>query len=134
APDRLTDQLLIMERPVNLGGVEEGDAEVDRAVDGRDRFLVGRLAVFDIAVANHRHAADAERGDLQAIAEHPVFHAPLSSNVSSSVPASSVKPARLAMTLVAATSMLTLPSVRIKSGSVSTATSRANAAIGTPMA
>ena len=42
ALDRLAEQLLVGERPVHLGGVEEGDAEIDRAVDGGDRFVVGR--------------------------------------------------------------------------------------------
>ena len=42
AGDRLADQLLVGERAVHVGGVEEGDAEVERAVDGRDALrLVG---------------------------------------------------------------------------------------------
>ena len=36
--DRAADQLLVGERAVHVGGVEEGDAEVERAVDGGDRL------------------------------------------------------------------------------------------------
>ena len=40
--DRLADELLVGERAVHVGGVEEGDAEVEGAVDGGDRLgLVG---------------------------------------------------------------------------------------------
>ena len=34
AGDRPADQLLVGERAVDVGGVEEGDAELQRAVDG----------------------------------------------------------------------------------------------------
>ena len=44
APDRLAEQLLVGERAVHFGGVEEGDAEIDRAVDGGDRFVVAGVA------------------------------------------------------------------------------------------
>src|SRR3546814_5145252 len=33
APDRFAEQFLVAERTIDFGGVEEGDAEVDRAVD-----------------------------------------------------------------------------------------------------
>ena len=37
---RLADELLVGERPVDLGGVEEGDAEVDGGADERDAVLL----------------------------------------------------------------------------------------------
>ena len=40
AGDRPADQLLVGERAVHVGGVEEGDAELERAVDRRDRLGV----------------------------------------------------------------------------------------------
>ncbi len=54
---RAAEQLLVREWSVHLGRVEEGDTELDGAVDGGDRLaLVGgavRLA--------HPHAAESER-------------------------------------------------------------------------
>ena len=38
--DRLADEPLVGERAVHVGGVEEVDAEVERAMDGRDRLRV----------------------------------------------------------------------------------------------
>ena len=40
APDRAADQLLVGERAVHVGGVEERHAEVERPVDRRDRLVV----------------------------------------------------------------------------------------------
>ena len=40
--ERLTDDLLVDERAVHLGGVEEGDAAVDGGADERDALLAGR--------------------------------------------------------------------------------------------
>ena len=37
---RLADDLLVLERPIDLGGVEEGDAPVDRGADELDAFLL----------------------------------------------------------------------------------------------
>ena len=42
AGDGLADELLVGERAVHVGGVEEGHAEVERAVDGRDAGLPRR--------------------------------------------------------------------------------------------
>ena len=39
--DRAADQLLVRERAVHVRGVEEGDAEIERAMDRRDRLGVG---------------------------------------------------------------------------------------------
>ena len=36
--ERLADQLLVRERPVDLGGVEERDAAIDRRPDQRDHL------------------------------------------------------------------------------------------------
>ena len=74
ALDRAADQLLVGEGAIHLGGVEEGDAEVDRLVDGADRDVVVGMAVDDVAAADHRHAADADGGDLEPLAEFAVFH------------------------------------------------------------
>ena len=40
ALDRLADQFLAVERAVDLGGVDVGDAQVQRPVDGADRLGV----------------------------------------------------------------------------------------------
>ena len=59
AGDGLADELLVGERAVHVGGVEEGDAEVEGAVDGRDRLGLVAAAVE----LRHPHAAEAEGGD-----------------------------------------------------------------------
>ena len=74
ALDRRADQLLVAEGPVHLGGVEEGDAEVDRLVDRAGGGVVIGVAIVDVAIADHRHAADADRRDLQAIAQCTILH------------------------------------------------------------
>ena len=42
---RLADDLLVGERAVDLGGVEEGDAALDRRADQRDPFLLASTGV-----------------------------------------------------------------------------------------
>src|SRR3546814_3221874 len=60
---------------MDLRGVERGDAKVDRAVDRARRFVdVGRFAIKDVAALDHRHTADANRGDFEAVAELAIFH------------------------------------------------------------
>src|SRR6185436_9671317 len=72
--DGAAHQLLVGERAVHVGGVDEGDAAVERAVDGGDRF---RLAGVLVELA-HPHAAEAERRDLEALpAELAVLHGQL---------------------------------------------------------
>jgi hypothetical protein len=72
--NRPPDQPLVAERPVHVGGVQQGDAEVERAVDGGDRLpVVGR----PVRLAHH-HAAQAYGGDPQTLAAerallHPAF-------------------------------------------------------------
>src|SRR3954454_13182774 len=51
--DRATDELLVRERSVHVGGVEMRDAEFDGAVNGGDRFVVVPLSVE----VGHSHAA-----------------------------------------------------------------------------
>jgi hypothetical protein len=62
--DRPPDELLVRERPVHVGGVEEGHAEVQRAVDRRDRLAVVARAIE----LGHAHAAQALPRDGQALA------------------------------------------------------------------
>ena len=58
-----TDECLVGERAVDLGGVEERDAEVDGGADQADH----RVRVVDGSVVGaHAHAAETERGDLQS--------------------------------------------------------------------
>ena len=61
--DRAADEPLVGERAVHVGGVEEGDAELERAVDRRDRLaLVGRSVEL-----RHPHAAESERRDFEVL-------------------------------------------------------------------
>ena len=60
--ERLADELLVRERAVDLGRVEEGDAALDgRPDEGDHLLLVGSRAV---AVA-HAHAAEPDGRDFQ---------------------------------------------------------------------
>src|SRR5215212_2581815 len=70
--ERLTNELLVGERTVHLGGVEEGDTTLDRRADERDHLLpVGGRAESEA----HAHAAEAERGDFEpASTELPLLH------------------------------------------------------------
>ena len=61
AGDRPADELLVGERAVHVGGVEEGHAEVERSVDGGE---AGRLVGAAVEL-RHAHAAEAERGDVE---------------------------------------------------------------------
>ena len=57
------DQFLVRADAVHVGGVEEGDAEVERAVDRRDRLCL----VADAVEIGHAHAAETEGGDFEAL-------------------------------------------------------------------
>src|SRR5207244_2790253 len=59
AADGAPAQLVVGVGAVHVGGVEEGDAEVERAVDGGDRLAVVVRAVE----LRHPHAAEADGGD-----------------------------------------------------------------------
>ena len=60
-------QLFVGERPVRLGGIEEGDAELERAVERSDGFAVVGHAVG----LAHPHAAESQRGDLEPLGAEP---------------------------------------------------------------
>ena len=62
ALDRTADELLVRERPVHVGRVEERDAEVERPADGDERLVVVVVAV-EVA---HAHAAETLGGDGEA--------------------------------------------------------------------
>ena len=75
ALDRFADQFFILEWAVNLRSIEKGDAKVDGAVDRLDRFIgIGSLTIQDVAAFDHRHAADTDGGNLQAMTEIAIFH------------------------------------------------------------
>jgi hypothetical protein len=63
--DGLAEQGLVVTRAVAGGGVEEGDAEVDRAVEGADRLgVVGRTVGAGKPHGPEALAADGEGGEL----------------------------------------------------------------------
>jgi hypothetical protein len=69
--DGAAHQLLVASNAIHVGGVEEGDAEIDRTMDGGDRF--GLIA--DAVELRHSHAAEAHRRDAKSLsAESAVFH------------------------------------------------------------
>ena len=61
AGERLADDLLGLAARVDVGGVDEVDPRVERAVDDRDR-----LVVVGLAPGAEHHGAEAERADLDA--------------------------------------------------------------------
>lgn len=69
--ERLTDQLLVVERPVHLRGVEQGDTAFHRRPQPRD-------PVFPFGKRRKRmsqaHAAKPDRGDLEAASERACVH------------------------------------------------------------
>ena len=77
--DRPPDQFLVEEGSVDLGGVEVGDAQIQRPVDGADRL--GVAALTGVVVAGHRHSAQADPGDVQ-LAQRDVFHQLLQFSIS----------------------------------------------------
>jgi hypothetical protein len=69
--DGPADEFLVGERTVDLGGVEVGDAEVQRSVDGANRL--GVAAGSDVVVARHRHGAESYARDVKS-ADRDVLH------------------------------------------------------------
>lgn len=67
---RLSEKNLVGKRAVDLGSVEEGDAEIDGAMERPDRF---RFVTGAIGKA-HAHAAEADGGDGQIISEFTGLH------------------------------------------------------------
>ena len=63
ALDRAAHEPLVLERPVRVSRVEEVDAELERAVDRRDRLALVRRSVE----LGHTHAPEAQRGGLEAL-------------------------------------------------------------------
>src|SRR6266508_3446526 len=59
--DGAADQPFVGEWPVCVGGVQEGHAQVERPVDGRDRLALVAAAVE----LRHAHAAQADLRDLE---------------------------------------------------------------------
>ena len=71
---RFAHQLLVRERAVDLGGVEEGDAALDGRPDQRDHLLLVRGRAVAEA---HAHAAEPEGRDLQAaVSQCALLHLP----------------------------------------------------------
>src|SRR5205807_9465740 len=69
APERTAEELLVLERTVDFRGIEERRAELERALDRRQRLrLVGRAVRL-----THPHAAEAERRDLETLATELSF-------------------------------------------------------------
>jgi hypothetical protein len=62
-PDRPTHQLLIGERAVDLGGVDERDAQVERPMDGADGL--GIVAARPGVSAGHPHGTQTDATDIQ---------------------------------------------------------------------
>ena len=73
--ERFAHELLVRERAVDLGGVEERDAALDgRAEQGDHLLLVRRRAVAKA----HAHAAEADGRDFQvALSEFALLHGSL---------------------------------------------------------
>ena len=63
AGDRAADELLVRVRAVDLRRVDEGDAELDRAVDRADRLRV--VAARTCVERGHAHAAEPELRDVE---------------------------------------------------------------------
>ena len=70
---RPTDELLVRVGPVHLGGIDEGDTDVDRAVQRTDRLAF--IGVRPGVQERHRHGAESDPGDLER-AEPRVSHHP----------------------------------------------------------
>jgi hypothetical protein len=60
----LAQEDLVVERPIEIGGVEERDAGVDHVVDELDHLL---LRLGRPIEAGHAHASQALLGDLQPL-------------------------------------------------------------------
>ena len=68
------DQLLVRERPVHVGRVEQGDAELGSAIDRRDRLCLVTLLGGPVEVG-HAHAAEPDRRDLEPLSpERAMVH------------------------------------------------------------
>jgi hypothetical protein len=61
--ESLADELFVDERSIDLGGVEEGYAEIDGGTDEVDAVLLGDVKTVGMAEV---HASQAHRRDLQS--------------------------------------------------------------------
>ena len=69
--ERATEQFFIRVRPVHVGGVEKCDAELERPMNRRHRFLVIASAIK----IGHAHAAESQGGnDRAAASKFALFH------------------------------------------------------------
>src|SRR5207244_6176867 len=65
------DEFFVDVRAVNLCSVDVGDAQVERAMDRANRFLVAPGS--DVVVPRHRHRAESDARDVEA-ANRDVLH------------------------------------------------------------
>jgi hypothetical protein len=72
--DGPADEVLVRVGAVDLGGVDMADAQVERPVDGADRFGVAAVRVE--VIAGHGHRAESDAGDVES-AERDVLHGDL---------------------------------------------------------
>jgi hypothetical protein len=63
ASNGAADEFLVGEWPVDLGGVQEGDAQVEGSVDGADRL--GVVAAGAGVGGRHPHGTQTDAGDVQ---------------------------------------------------------------------
>jgi hypothetical protein len=69
--DSAPNQFLVAPDAVHVGGIEEGNAAIDRVMNGGDGFGVVGLAIE----LGHAHAAEALRGhDERTLAQTPIVH------------------------------------------------------------
>ena len=67
----LRQEHFVVPDPVHVGGVEEGDPQVDGPAEERDRGLVVRRSVE----LGHAHAPETDRGDFDArSSQYSLFH------------------------------------------------------------
>jgi hypothetical protein len=66
--ERVADELLVGERPICLRGVEKRDTTVYRCPEQVDNRVLVRSGAVDGA---HRHAAEADRRDLEVVRTGP---------------------------------------------------------------
>ena len=73
--ERAPHELLVAPHAVHVGGIEEGHAEVERAMDGRDRFRFVAPAVE----LRHPHAAQPDGRHFQSCSQLARLHDSISS-------------------------------------------------------
>ena len=66
-PDRLAYQHLVGVRAVHVGGIEQGQAALECAMEGGDRFGIVAVGVARVVEVAHAHAAKAKGGNLRAV-------------------------------------------------------------------